>query len=170
MAALVTLRMIVARLAVQDGDSKPFHMQILILAVLLCAPYGVSICLGKTSPDIARLGLGLMLTYTAIGHFIKTGAMMQMIPPFIPWRRGITIISGFLEFGLAAAVVLLPWHEAMGWMLIVFFLAIFPLNVYAAIHRIPFGGSEAGPRYLLLRTPLQLLFLGWTLYFCILHP
>lgn len=145
-------------------------MQILILTALLCIPFGISICLGEPSPYLARLGLGLMLTYTAIGHFVKTEPMMQMIPPFVPWRREITILSGFLEFGLALAVVLLPWPQLMGAVLIAFFVAIFPLNVYAAIQRIPFGGSEAGPRYLLLRAPLQLLFIGWALYFCILRP
>lgn len=145
-------------------------MQILILTALLCFPYGISICLGEPSSYLARLGLGLMLTYTAVGHFVKTEPMMRMIPPFIPWRREITIVSGVLEFALALAVVLLPWHRFMGVVLITFFVAIFPLNVYAAIQRIPFGGSEAGPRYLLLRAPLQLLFIGWTLCFCILQP
>jgi uncharacterized membrane protein len=36
-----------------------------------------------------------------------------------------------------------------------------PVNVYSAIQRVPFGGHEVGPAYLLIRVPFQLLLIWW---------
>jgi uncharacterized membrane protein len=46
--------------------------------------------------------------------------------------------------------------------LIVMLVAILPANIYSAIHRIPFGGHEIGPIYLLVRVPIQIFVIAWT--------
>jgi len=55
----------------------------------------------------------------------------------------------------------------VGWCIIIYLIAIFPSNIYAAVQRIPFGGHSIGPRYLLVRLPLQGLLIGWTYLFTV---
>ena len=50
----------------------------------------------------------------------------------------------------------------MGALLILMFLGFLPVNVYAAVERIDFGGHGMGPVYLLTRVPFQLLLVAWT--------
>jgi uncharacterized membrane protein len=40
-------------------------------------------------------------------------------------------------------------------------------NVYAAINRVDMGGHGAGPMYLLVRAPFQLLLIGWAYGFAV---
>jgi uncharacterized membrane protein len=101
-----------------------------------------------------RLGLALVFTFTGIGHFIKTGAMAEMLPPSVPQRRAVIRISGCFEAALAASVLAWPKSILVGFTIIGFLIAVFPSNIYAAIRRIDFGGHAAGPRYLLVRAPL----------------
>jgi uncharacterized membrane protein len=39
--------------------------------------------------------------------------------------------------------------------------------VYAAINRVEMGGHGAGPMYLLVRAPFQLLLIGWAYWFAV---
>ena len=52
-------------------------------------------------------------------------------------------------------------------MLCAFLILILPSNTGAAFRRIDFGGHTAGPIYLLMRIPLQLILIGWILWFAI---
>src|SRR5207248_5777684 len=55
----------------------------------------------------------------------------------------------------------------VGLCIIGYLIVIFPSNIYAASHRISFGGHSIGPRYLLVRLPLQLLLIWWTYWFAV---
>ena len=90
-----------------------------------------------------------------------------MLPSFVPARRAVLYVSGVFEILVAIAVVSLPNPSYVGWMIVLYLIAIFPSNVYATIHRIPFGGHSMGSRYLFARFPLQLLLLLWTYWFCV---
>jgi len=63
---------------------------------------------------------------------------------------------------LAVAVVAWPHRLSVGSIIIVYLVMIFPSNIYAAVQRISFGGHSMGPRYLFVRSPLQLLLMVWT--------
>ena len=83
----------------------------------------------------------------------------------MPARRALILASGPLEWALAAALLVPGWSRPAGLAVIAFLIAVFPSNVYAAIHRVPFGGHGRGPSYLVPRGALQLLLIGWTLFF-----
>jgi uncharacterized membrane protein len=111
--------------------------------------------------------LALVFAFTGIGHFVKTDAMAEMLPESIPGRRALILASGIFE--LLLAMLLLAWPKSLllGITIIGFLMAIFPANVYAAVRRVPFGGHSAGPIYLLVRAPVQLLLILWTYWFMV---
>ena len=136
-----------------------------ILLTLLLAPW-VAARLAGAAPGsraaAARWGLTAVFAFTAVGHFVQTEAMAAMIPPFVPWRREIVLASGVLEIALAVALAVPRLRRPAGWAAVALLLGFLPINVWAAWNRVPMGGHAWGPAYLLVRVPLQLVLLAWT--------
>ena len=142
-------------------------LNVTIISGLLVVPYLIAYFFHLPNLTLAgRMGVCLVFLFAALGHFFKTDSMISMLPPSVPARRAVIYLSGVLEIVFAIAVVSLPNPACVGWMIILYLIAIFPSNVYAATHRIPFGGHSMGPRYLFVRFPLQLVLLLWAYWFC----
>ena len=137
---------------------------IAVIIGLLTGPYFVARTLGKRVDRAARLGLALVFGFTALGHFVKTDAMAEILPPK---RRAVIWISGLFEACLALFVLVCSKRSWVGLTIIGFLIAIFPSNIYSAIRRVEFGGHAAGPQYLVLRAPIQLLLILWTYRFAL---
>jgi len=93
-----------------------------------------------------------------------------MLPPDLPWRLPAVYISGVVEIVLACLLLKPPLRRPIGWCLVVMLALFLPVNIYAAIERIPMGGHVWGPVYLLIRVPLQLLIIAWVYWFAVLKP
>jgi uncharacterized membrane protein len=141
--------------------------QLAIICALLVVPWIVASAMGADIDWAGRFGLALVFAFTGLGHFVKTGAMSEMLPRSIPGRRALILASGIFELLLAVLLVAWPKSPLLGLTIIGFLIVIFPANVYAALQRIPFGGHSAGPSYLLLRAPVQLLLILWTYGFVV---
>jgi uncharacterized membrane protein len=141
--------------------------QLAVIRSLLLAPWIVAIALGGEVQWAGQFGLALVFTFTALGHFVKTDAMTEMIPPSIPGRRALILASGIFELLIAMLLLAWPKSHLLGITIIAFLIAVFPANVYAAIQRFPFGGHSAGSIYLLVRPPVQLLLVLWTYWFIV---
>jgi len=139
--------------------------QLGVIVGLLIVPSLVALAIGWDADWAGRLGLALVFAFAALGHFVKTDAMAEMLPPSVPQRRTVIWISGIFEAALAVSVLAWPKSFLVGLTIIGFLIAVFPSNIYAAIRRVDFGGHAAGPRYLLARAPLQLLLILWTYWF-----
>jgi uncharacterized membrane protein len=139
--------------------------QLAIICALLLVPWIVVSALDGDTRWAGRFGLALVFAFTALGHFVKTDAMTEMLPPTIPGRRALILASGIFELLLAMLLLAWPKSRLLGLTIIGFLVAISPANVYAAFQRISFGGHSAGPIYLLVRAPVQLLLIFWTYWF-----
>ncbi|MEY4941263.1 MAG: hypothetical protein RIQ93_2998 [Verrucomicrobiota bacterium] len=140
---------------------------IAIILTLLLAPYwGLTFA---HVPEVlrGRAGIALVFAFTGVGHFIKTAAMTQMIPAWVPMRLPLIYITGIFELFAAVAILVTPLSRHVGVALGVFLLLIIPSNIYAAWQRVDFGGHAAGPVYLLVRIPLQLFLIGWVYWFAV---
>jgi uncharacterized membrane protein len=140
---------------------------IAIILGLLLLPYLALVPAHVSEPLRGRVGVALVFAFTAIGHFVKTAAMAQMLPPWVPIRVSLIYLTGILELVGAVAILTPSVSRYAGVALCIFLLVILPSNVYAAFQRVDFGGHGAGPIYLLLRVPLQLLLIGWIYWFAI---
>ncbi len=145
----------------------------LIMLALMMGPYVAARLLAAAmrrdfdGRDAAAFGLGLLFVFTGVGHFVQTGPMAQMLPPWVPERTLLVHLTGILELAIAVGFLPRKWRPAAGWAAAIVLVAFFPANIYAAIHQVPMGGHAWGPSYLLVRAPLQAIILLWVYWFTI---
>lgn len=143
-------------------------MTLLFLTLALLGPYALLTAVGRVLPRArlaprtrAKVGVSLLFLVTASGHFTQTAAMAQMLPPWVPSRVGIIYVTGVLELLGAIGIWVPGMAKPTGLCLILMLVGVFPSNVYAALNRVPFGGHESGPVYLLVRLPFQVMLIAW---------
>jgi len=143
----------------------------IIMLALLIAPYLGMRLLGRSGRNDQRAsaaaGLGAVFVFTGIGHFARTQAMVEMLPPWVPVRTYLVYLSGVLELLLALGFFIRETRRITGWVTILVLLLFFPLNIYSALNYVPMGGHAWGPIYLWVRGPLQGLLLLWIYRFTI---
>lgn len=143
----------------------------LIIVAILLVPTLLAAAIGSIlrQPSLYRLGgligLSAAFTFFAVGHFVMTDGMTEMLPPFVPQRPLLVYATGVLEALLAIALLVPSWRKTAGQICLVVLVVFFPVNIYAAVNGIGLGGHQWGPVYLLVRTPLQLLLIAWAYWF-----
>ncbi len=113
----------------------------------------------------ARVGMSAMLLFSALGHFMFTKGMSLMIPEFIPLKTEIVYLTGMMEIGFAAGLLIPNYQITTAWLLIAFLIIVLPANIYAGIKQVDYQNATFtgnGLSYLWFRIPLQMLFIGWT--------
>lgn len=77
-----------------------------------------------------RWVLAAFLAVAGVGHFVAPETFRAQVPTWMPQPELVIAVSGVIELGLAAALILLPRRrEQAGWALAVFFVLIFPGNI-----------------------------------------
>lgn len=140
---------------------------VLLILALLFGGFVLARILGFPPGESGRIGIALVFLFTAVGHFAMTGAMADMLPAFVPARRALILASGVLEVAVAATLPIPVTAPAAGVVAGAFLVLVTPANISAARRRVSFGGHGAGPRYLWVRLPLQLLLIVWVCWFAI---
>lgn len=148
----------------------------IIVLTLLMAPLGLAFILSKvrsTKLDVRKYalwGLGLCFIFFALGHAIKADGMVEMLPPWVPFRLEIIYLTGILEIMVAVALFIPKFQLNAAKVSIAIFIVFFPANMYAALNSTGLGGHQWGPIYLLIRLPLQLILIFWAYFLCIKRP
>jgi len=115
-----------------------------------------------------RVAAAAMFVFTGVSHFIFPAEMAEMVPPVFP-APGLWVLgTGVAEILGGVGLLFTRTSRFSAWCLALFLVAVFPANVFAAIHEVGFGGHREGLRYLWFRAPLQAAFLAWVVYFGIL--
>ncbi|WP_062058546.1 DoxX family protein [Aquimarina longa] len=112
----------------------------------------------------ARIGMSVMLLFTALGHFLYTDGMTMMIPDVMPFKREIVYFTAIIEIVAAIGLHISIIRPITAWILIVFFLLMLPANIKASIEQINYKTGTydgSGLQYLWFRIPLQLVFIVW---------
>lgn len=120
-----------------------------------------------------RIAFAVMLLFTGSSHFYLTEGMVMSMPPFFPAKEALVYLTGILEIAFAVGLAVAKNKPLVAQLLILFLVAVFPANVYAAMNNIDIENADySGPglSYLFFRAPLQLLFISWVYYFGIKKP
>jgi uncharacterized membrane protein len=152
-------------------------MTLLILLAILIGSFGLLTAAGKLTRSVridarrrGQISLALLFVFTGMGHFVQTEQMVEMLPGWVPNRTVIVWASGVFEWLLAVGLLVPRYSRLAGVCAIAFLVLVFPGNVYAAMNRVEMGGHGAGPAYLLVRAPFQLLLIGWAYWFAARGP
>ena len=145
---------------------KPLIVLIVsFLVAFLCTRFmtgnWITIIAGNTA-------MAVMLFFTAIGHFAYSTGMTMMMPAFLPIKKALVWLTGFIEIFAAVGLLVPSLRELTSKLLILFFILILPVNIQAAIKKVDYQKATytgSGLKYLWFRIPLQILFITWVWYF-----
>jgi uncharacterized membrane protein len=135
---------------------------VLVVGILIARGIGL-LGVGRLNSWVAavRVGLALMLLFTAASHFTSMRHdLARMIPDFVPYPMAFVYFTGVCEVLGAIGLLVSRVRPIAGLALIVFFFLVLPANIHAAMSGVTLRGEPATP--LILRIPMQLLFIGLT--------
>lgn len=114
---------------------------------------------------VSRLGLAAVLLVAGVAHFVAVDEFLGQVPTFLPAREAIVIVSGAMEVALGVALLILRDRRLalLGWVIALFFVAVFPGNVWQAINDSDSFGLDTD-RARLLRLPFQPLLVALALW------
>jgi len=145
-----------------------------LLIAILIVPYLFLTALDRGPLNIripvllrGRMSLALLFAFTGVGHFIEPDGLALLLPMWVPFPIEIIYVTGILEIAAALGLLIPRFARLTGICLIVFLIAVFPANIYGAFGHVDLGAHSFGPVYLLIRGPMQLLFIFWTYWFAV---
>ena len=79
---------------------------------------------------LLRWALAAFLGFAGVQHFVDPDEFLAQVPPYLPAPELLVAVSGVVEVALAVALVALPrWRRAVGFAVLLFFLAVLPGNI-----------------------------------------
>jgi uncharacterized membrane protein len=144
---------------------------IVLLAAFIIALLVTYLMSDINVPLSGRIAMSVMLLFTSIGHFKFRKGMELMMPPFIPFKKELVLLTGLFEIAAAIGLLFDATAKCTGIALVIFFILILPANIHAAIKKVDFEKATydgKGTGYLWFRVPLQIFFIAWVLYFAVL--
>lgn len=132
---------------------------ILVIATVLARLLGFAgLQVSSDWPAAARWGLAVMFVVTGSTHFIDMKHdYAAMVPPPFTGQLWVIHMTGMLEIAGAVGLLMRSTQRLAGVCLFLLLLALFPANVYAAMHGIPFRGAP--PTDIWLRGLVQVVLL-----------
>jgi uncharacterized membrane protein len=112
----------------------------------------------------ARLGMAVAMGFAGVSHLVLATPFIQHLPAWVPLRPEIVFFSGLVEIALGIALLLPPpTRRRVGILLALYFVTVFPGNLYVAVYDVDVDGQPGG-FYPWVRLPLQLLFIAWAVW------
>jgi len=118
------------------------------------------------SRTLARLVLGAFLLFAGIAHLTFARAEFQaQVPAWFPAPEDlVVVVSGLVEIGLGAALLVVRKHRALvGWVVAAFFVAVFPGNIAQYVEGVDAFGLTTD-RARLIRLFFQPMLIVWALW------
>ncbi len=108
-----------------------------------------------------RVGRGFFAALflgSGVGHLIKPGFFLKIMPPYVPLPEAMVLLSGVAEIALGVLLLIPRTSRMAAWGLVALLIAVFPANVFMYQHSEKF---DLPPLVLLLRLPLQAVLILW---------
>ena len=119
--------------------------------------------------EAGLMAVVILFLFTGSTHFTAMKHdYAAMLPGPLSGNLGIIYLTGVLEIAGALGLLVPRTRRLAGICLVLYLLAVFPGNVYAAVNEVPFRGEPPTPLW--LRTPIQLFFIGMVLWTAVRRP
>jgi uncharacterized membrane protein len=112
---------------------------------------------GRTS----RLLLAAVFVFAGMMHFIIPASYVGIMPPWLPWHRGLVYLSGVLEIAGGVGLLVPRTRRAAGIGLVLLLIAVWPANLQMVLAARAADKPLWHEALLWLRLPLQLLLIWW---------
>jgi len=86
------------------------------------------------------------------------------MPPYIPLHTAMVRVSGAFEILGGLGLFIPATRRAAAWGLVLLLIAVFPANIYMAMHPVEAGAASIAPVLRWGRLPLQLVLTWWLLW------
>ncbi|MDB5325285.1 MAG: hypothetical protein JWM57_854 [Phycisphaerales bacterium] len=96
-------------------------------------------------------------------HFARPAMYERIIPPSLPWPAALVYLSGWAEIAGGVGLLIPRLRRAAGLGLVALLIAVFPANIYMAVHADRFADPHLPAWALWLRLPLQFALIAWVL-------
>ena len=102
--------------------------------------------------------MSVFYIWVGVDHFRRPEWYEQIVPPFLPLKYELVLISGFFEMILGFMLLLPRARYIAGNGLILLLILVFPANIYLAYT----NGAALGtsPIIAWVRLPIQFIFIG----------
>jgi uncharacterized membrane protein len=107
---------------------------------------------------ILRRLAAFLFVFAGTSHFLKLEFYEQIVPPGFPSPKILVIVSGICEIAGGVGLLIPALRGLAGWGLVALLVAVFPANIYMALHPERF---DFAPWLLWARLPLQLVIGAW---------
>ncbi|MEO5798085.1 MAG: DoxX family protein [Gemmatimonadales bacterium] len=108
---------------------------------------------------LALLALALFYIAAGVNHFVHQDFYVRIMPPYLPAHLALVYLSGVFE-ALGGIGVLIPRVRSLaGWGIVLLLIAVFPANLYMAMHPELFPDISTASLY--LRLPIQIPLIAW---------
>jgi len=115
--------------------------------------------------ELLRGFLAAAIIIVGITHFLVPQEYAKIVPPIFPAFAAV-YVSGFFEV-LGGIGLCIPYLSvAAAWGLLALFIAVFPANIYLALHsEIVLNGIPHSPLFYWLRLPFQAVLIAWAYWY-----
>ena len=108
-----------------------------------------------------RYLLAISMAFAGISHFTQTQTFVAMVPPSVPSPLWLVYISGVAEIAGGVGLLIPQLRRLASLGLIALYIAVFPANIYVAIHHIPIGDFTPPTWAMWARLPMQAVLIAW---------
>ena len=112
---------------------------------------------------ILKYLFGAAFVLAGINHFYKPEFYLRMMPPILPAPLFLIYLSGIFEIALGLMLLIPRYSRLAAWGLIALLVAVYPANIYMAMHTELF--PEFSPTAQYIRLPLQFIMLALAYWF-----
>ena len=100
----------------------------------------------------------MSLLYIVIGirHFTDPDFFLIIMPPFLPFKKELVLISGFFEITFGFLLLFHKTRFYASWGIIILLIAVFPANIYLYLSEIPQEALGFTKSQALVRMPFQI--------------
>jgi len=112
------------------------------------------------APRIVRIVLGALMCAVGITHFVMPGPFAEIVPSYLPYPHLLVLVSGAFEIALGAGLFIPRTRRLASIGLVLLYIAVFPANVYMAMHHIQPAGMSVPEWASWARLPFQAVFIA----------
>tara|TARA_B100001540_G_C15808197_1_gene643118 strand:- start:1351 stop:1800 length:450 start_codon:yes stop_codon:yes gene_type:complete len=74
--------------------------------------------------------MSFLYIFIGIKHFIDLDYFLKIMPPYMPFKKFLVLLSGFFEILFGTMIMFKKWRNIGSWAIILLLIAVFPANIY----------------------------------------